>query len=92
MIAVVALIVSLADAAAFAVGAVGGGGACPQPAWDPAPAYALGATPEQMALTRHIIGCALCEGAALFAVVAILLTRSPYAIAIAAIWMSSAPA
>jgi putative nucleotidyltransferase with HDIG domain len=43
-----ATIVSLADTAAFAVGAVGGGGACPQPTWDPAPAYALGATPEQI--------------------------------------------
>jgi putative nucleotidyltransferase with HDIG domain len=43
-----ATIVSLADAAAFAVGAVGGGGACPQPEWDPAPAYAMGATPEQI--------------------------------------------
>jgi putative nucleotidyltransferase with HDIG domain len=43
-----ATIVSLADAAAFSVGAVGGGGACPQPAWDPAPAYAMGATPEQI--------------------------------------------
>jgi putative nucleotidyltransferase with HDIG domain len=43
-----ATIVSLADAAAFEVGAVGGGGACPQPVWDPAPAYALGATPAQI--------------------------------------------
>jgi putative nucleotidyltransferase with HDIG domain len=43
-----ATIVSLADAAAFAVGAVGGGGACPQPEWDPAPAYAMGATPAQI--------------------------------------------
>ena len=43
-----ATIINLADAAAFAVGAVGGGGACPQPVWDPAPAYALGATPAQI--------------------------------------------
>jgi putative nucleotidyltransferase with HDIG domain len=42
-------IVSLADAAASAVGAVGGGGACPQPDWDTAAAAgALGTTPEQI--------------------------------------------
>ncbi|HEV7662284.1 MAG TPA: HDOD domain-containing protein [Chloroflexota bacterium] len=37
----------LADAAAHAVGAVGGGGACAQPEWVPDLAEALGATPAQ---------------------------------------------
>jgi putative nucleotidyltransferase with HDIG domain len=42
-------VVSFADAAASAVGAVGGGGACPQPTWDTAEAAAaLGVTPEQL--------------------------------------------
>jgi putative nucleotidyltransferase with HDIG domain len=43
-------VVALADAAAHAVGAVGSGGACLQPDWDPAcaEAKALGATPEQL--------------------------------------------
>jgi putative nucleotidyltransferase with HDIG domain len=43
-----AQIIALADAAAHAVGAVGSGGACLQPAWDPALAQALGATAEQL--------------------------------------------
>jgi len=43
-----ATIVYLADAAAHAVGAVGGGGACPQPNWEPAAAEAYGATSEQI--------------------------------------------
>jgi putative nucleotidyltransferase with HDIG domain len=43
-----ATIVYLADAAAHAVGAVGGGGACPRPEWDMAAAEALGATAEEM--------------------------------------------
>ncbi|MBV9580752.1 MAG: HDOD domain-containing protein [Chloroflexi bacterium] len=43
-----AQVVSLADAAAHAVGAVGSGGACLQPDWDPAAAEALGATPLQV--------------------------------------------
>jgi putative nucleotidyltransferase with HDIG domain len=43
-----ATVVYLADAAAHAVGAVGGGGACPQPTWEPNAASALGATSEQM--------------------------------------------
>lgn len=38
-----ATVVALADAAAHAVGAVGSGGACPQPDWDPAAARVLGA-------------------------------------------------
>ena len=40
-----------------------------------------GATPEQAALSRHVVGCALCEGASLFAIVAFMLTRTPHAIA-----------
>jgi putative nucleotidyltransferase with HDIG domain len=43
-----ATIVYLADAAAHAVGAVGGGGACPLPEWDAPAAEALGGTPEQL--------------------------------------------
>jgi putative nucleotidyltransferase with HDIG domain len=43
-----ARLLALADAAAHAVGAVGSGGACLQPDWDPAGAEALGATPEQL--------------------------------------------
>jgi putative nucleotidyltransferase with HDIG domain len=43
-----ATVVYLADAAAHAVGAVGGGGACPQPTWEPDAARALGATSEQI--------------------------------------------
>ena len=43
-----ASVVALADAAAHAVGAVGSGGACLQPDWDPSGAEALGATPAQV--------------------------------------------
>ena len=43
-----ATVVYLADAAAHVVGAVGSGGACPQPEWDPAAAAALGATEDQV--------------------------------------------
>jgi putative nucleotidyltransferase with HDIG domain len=43
-----ATVVYLADAAAHAVGAIGAGGACPQPEWDPAAAAALGATEAQV--------------------------------------------
>jgi putative nucleotidyltransferase with HDIG domain len=43
-----ATVVYLADAAAHTVGAVGGGGACPQPEWDMPAAEALGATPQQI--------------------------------------------
>ena len=43
-----AMIVHLADAAAHAVGAVGSGGACLQPDWDPAEAHLLGATFAQL--------------------------------------------
>jgi putative nucleotidyltransferase with HDIG domain len=43
-----ATVVALADAAAHAVGAVGSGGACPQPDWDPAAAAVLGAAPHQL--------------------------------------------
>jgi putative nucleotidyltransferase with HDIG domain len=47
-----AMLVGLADAAAHAVGAVGSGGACPQPVWDPAVAAALGANP---AIIEHFV-------------------------------------
>jgi putative nucleotidyltransferase with HDIG domain len=43
-----AMVVHLADAAAHAVGAVGSGGACLQPDWDPAQAHLLGATYAQL--------------------------------------------
>jgi putative nucleotidyltransferase with HDIG domain len=43
-----ATVVYLADAAAHGVGAVGSGGACPQPEWDTVAAEALGATPHQL--------------------------------------------
>jgi len=43
-----AAVVFLADAAAHSVGAVGGGGACPQPVWEPDAALALGATSDQI--------------------------------------------
>jgi len=43
-----ATVVYLADAAAHAVGAVGGGGACPQPTWEPGAATEFGATVEQI--------------------------------------------
>jgi putative nucleotidyltransferase with HDIG domain len=52
-----AKVVSLADAAAHAVGAVGSGGACLQPTWDPAEAEALGATPKQLALFLENLRC-----------------------------------
>jgi putative nucleotidyltransferase with HDIG domain len=43
-----ARVIALADAAAHAVGAVGSGGACMQPDWDPAGAEELGAKPQQI--------------------------------------------
>jgi len=43
-----ATVVYLADAAAHAVGAVGGGGACPPPELDVEAAQALGVTPEEL--------------------------------------------
>jgi hypothetical protein len=43
-----AMIVYLADAAAHAVGAVGGGGACPRPDWDMAAAEGLGGNADEM--------------------------------------------
>jgi putative nucleotidyltransferase with HDIG domain len=52
-------VVHLADLAAHAVGAVGGGGACPQPVWDAAAAEALGATPEQI---QHFLDNLRCVG------------------------------
>jgi putative nucleotidyltransferase with HDIG domain len=52
-----ARLVWLADAAAHAVGAVGSGGACPQPDWDPSGAEALGATPEQLERFLESLRC-----------------------------------
>lgn len=52
-----ARVISLADAAAHAVGAVGSGGACPQPDWDPAGAEALGATPAQVETFLESLRC-----------------------------------
>jgi putative nucleotidyltransferase with HDIG domain len=52
-----ATVVYLADAAAHVVGAVGGGGACPQPVWDDAAALALGAQPDQMYAFLHTLQC-----------------------------------
>jgi putative nucleotidyltransferase with HDIG domain len=52
-----ATVVSLADAAAHVVGAVGGGGACPQPAWDDEAAAALGARPEHIAAFLQTLRC-----------------------------------
>jgi putative nucleotidyltransferase with HDIG domain len=52
-----ASVVYLADAAAHAVGAVGGGGACPLPDWDAPVAEALGGTPEQL---QHFLDSLQC--------------------------------
>jgi putative nucleotidyltransferase with HDIG domain len=52
-----ATVVYLADAAAHAVGAVGSGGACPQPDWDPQAALQLGATEQQMAAFLDTLRC-----------------------------------
>jgi putative nucleotidyltransferase with HDIG domain len=52
-----ARVVYLADAAAHVVGAVGGGGACPQPDWDVAAAEALGASADQMQAFLETLQC-----------------------------------
>jgi putative nucleotidyltransferase with HDIG domain len=54
-----ASVVAIADAAAHAVGAVGSGGACPQPDWDPAAAVSLGSglDSEQMAQFFESLRC-----------------------------------
>jgi putative nucleotidyltransferase with HDIG domain len=52
-----AKIVHLADAAAHAVGAVGSGGACLQPDWDPAEAHALGASYAQLDRFLETLRC-----------------------------------
>ena len=52
-----ARVVALADAAAHAVGAVGSGGACPQPEWDLAEAEALGMTPAQLSAFMDGLQC-----------------------------------
>ena len=50
-----ATVVYLADAAAHAVGAVGGGGACPPPELDVQAAQSLGVTPEELwAFVEHL--------------------------------------
>jgi putative nucleotidyltransferase with HDIG domain len=56
-----ATVVALADAAAHAVGAVGSGGACPQPDWDPAVAEVLGAAPHQLEQFLHSLRCVEAE-------------------------------
>jgi putative nucleotidyltransferase with HDIG domain len=57
-----ARVVALADAAAHAVGAVGSGGACLQPEWDPSQAEALGATTEELERFLHGLQCVEEEG------------------------------
>jgi putative nucleotidyltransferase with HDIG domain len=52
-----ATVLYLADAAAHAVGAVGGGGACPQPEWDVAAALRLGASEDQLAHFLETLQC-----------------------------------
>jgi putative nucleotidyltransferase with HDIG domain len=52
-----AKIVHLADAAAHAVGAVGSGGACLQPDWDPAEAHVLGASYAQLDRFLETLRC-----------------------------------
>lgn len=52
-----ATVVALADAAAHAVGAVGSGGACLQPDWDPCGAEALGATPALLERFLESLEC-----------------------------------
>lgn len=54
---VLAMIVHLADAAAHAVGAVGSGGACLQPDWDPAEAQLLGLTHAQLDTFLETLRC-----------------------------------
>jgi HD-like signal output (HDOD) protein len=52
-----ATVVYLADAAAHAVGAVGGGGACPPPELDVEAAQALGVTPEELWAFVELLQC-----------------------------------
>jgi putative nucleotidyltransferase with HDIG domain len=52
-----AMIVHLADAAAHAVGAVGSGGACVQPDWDPAEAHVLGLTHTELERFLETLRC-----------------------------------
>ncbi len=52
-----ATVVYLADAAAHAVGAVGGGGACPLSEWDAPAAEAVGGTPEQLQQFLDTLQC-----------------------------------
>jgi putative nucleotidyltransferase with HDIG domain len=50
-------LVHLADIAAHVVGAVGGGGACPQPEWDPSVAEALGGPAAEMESFLSALRC-----------------------------------
>jgi HD-like signal output (HDOD) protein len=56
-----ASVVALADAAAHAVGAVGSGGACLQPNWDPAMAEVLGIAPVDVAHFLDSLRCVEAE-------------------------------
>jgi putative nucleotidyltransferase with HDIG domain len=56
-----AMIVGLADAAAHAVGAVGSGGACPQPDWDVTAADALGISPADLERFLESLRCVEAE-------------------------------
>jgi putative nucleotidyltransferase with HDIG domain len=56
-----ATVVALADAAAHAVGAVGSGGACPQPDWDPAAAEVLGVARDQLEQFLSSLRCVEAE-------------------------------
>jgi putative nucleotidyltransferase with HDIG domain len=50
-------LVSLADIAAHVVGAIGGGGACPQPEWDMPTALALGGSADDLAAFLRRLRC-----------------------------------
>jgi putative nucleotidyltransferase with HDIG domain len=52
-----ARVVQLADAAAHTVGAVGSGGACPQPEWESGAAQDLGASAEQLDRFLENLSC-----------------------------------
>jgi putative nucleotidyltransferase with HDIG domain len=56
-----ARVVALADAAAHAIGAVGSGGACPQPDWDPVAAEVLGAAPDDLEQFLDSLRCVEAE-------------------------------
>jgi putative nucleotidyltransferase with HDIG domain len=56
-----ARVVALADAAAHAIGAVGSGGACPQPDWDPSTVEALGAGADEVEQFLESLRCVEAE-------------------------------